>query len=133
MLDDPYWHGLVAVVDVPSHPDPRGTLTPISFADHGFQAVRAFVVTAPQGQVRGGHGHHRTRQLILRVSGTIVVEVRRAGGTADLTLDASTPAVLIEPGVWSRQTYLGDHPSVVVFCDTEYDPDDYVTDPELLP
>jgi dTDP-4-dehydrorhamnose 3,5-epimerase-like enzyme len=133
VVDDPHWHGLVSVVDLPSHPDDRGLLTAISFAEHGFHVARAFVVAAPDGAVRGGHGHRVTRQLIVRVSGTIRVEVRHAGRVAAATLDASTPALLIEPGVWSRQTYLGDQPSLVVFCDTEYDPDDYVTAPEPVP
>ncbi len=133
MIDAPFWHGLVSVVDVPVHADPRGTLSSIAFAEHGLEVVRAFVVSAPDGAIRGGHGHRRTRQLVLRVTGTIRVELRRAGRTAEVTLDATTPAVLIEPGVWSRQTYLGDHPSIVVFCDTEYDPDDYVTEPEAVP
>lgn len=131
MVVDPIWHGLVSVVDLPSHPDDRGLLTAISFAKHGFTVARAFVVTAPDGAVRGGHGHRDTRQLIVRVSGTIRIELRHAGRVAEVTLDAATPALLIEPGVWSRQTYLGDQPGLVVFCDTEYDPDDYVSAPEI--
>ncbi len=132
MVVDPFWHGLVSVVDLPSHSDDRGFLTAVSFAEHGFTVARAFVVTVPDQDVRGGHGHRVTRQLVVRVSGTIRVEVRRAGRVAEVSLDASAPALLIEPGVWSRQTYLGDQPSLVVFCDTEYDPHDYVSAPELL-
>lgn len=130
MIDDPFWHGLVSVVDLPAHHDSRGVLTTVDLAELGLDVARAFVVAAPDGAVRGGHGHRRTRQLILRVSGVVRVEVRRAGRAAEVTLDESTPAVLIEPGVWSRQTYLGDRPSVVVFCDTAYDPEDYVTEPQ---
>lgn len=129
MIDDPFWHGLVSVVDLPTHGDDRGVLTPLTFAELGMQVARAFVVTAPDGAVRGGHGHLRTRQLIVRVSGRVRIEVRRAGRVAEAHLDERRTAVLIEPGVWSRQTYLGEGASVVVFCDTEYDPDDYVAEP----
>ncbi len=101
----------------------------MEFSAYGFRAVRAFTVAAPSGCVRGGHGHVAGRQILVRLSGEIEVEVRRrrvaAGGSA------STPtsrAALIEPWVWARQTYLGDSPAMLVLCDTPYHPDDYLPD-----
>jgi hypothetical protein len=49
---------------------------------------------------------------------------------ACLLLDADTPAVLIEAPVWSRQTYRGERPSLLVLCDTPYDPDGYILQPD---
>jgi dTDP-4-dehydrorhamnose 3,5-epimerase-like enzyme len=88
--------------------------------------VRAFVITASPGAIRGGHGHARGRQLLMLVSGEIDVEVRYRNCGARLRLDLVHRAVLIEPLVWSRQLYYGDNTAMVVFCDTPYDPTDYI-------
>jgi hypothetical protein len=128
-MTESLWGGLVTPVTLETREDARGTLTPVTFAEHGFDAVRAFVVTAPDGAVRGGHGHRVGRQLLLRVGGRIEVELRHGGQSARLTLDASAPALLVEPGVWSRQTYRGADAALVVFSDTVYDRGDYFDDP----
>lgn len=106
--------------------DARGVLTPITFAEHEFTAVRAFVVSAPTGAVRGGHAHVRARQILMRVSGIIDVHARLEGAAVTVRLDAETAALLIEPGVWSSQTYVANNSAIVVFSDMEYDPRDYV-------
>ncbi len=100
--------GLVRVLTVDRFRDHRGVLTPLSFGDIGFSVERAFVVNAPRGAVRGGHAHRRVRQLLFRASGSIDVEVSHAGLQARITLDEDRPALLLEPGVWARQTYLDD-------------------------
>jgi hypothetical protein len=110
--------GKVYRVPTPVFEDARGSLATLDFARYGFQPTRAFLVTAPPGSVRGGHGHRSGRQLLMRLSGEIEVE--------DLELNATHSALVIESPVWSRQFYLGINPLMVVFCDTPYDPDDYV-------
>ncbi|HEU5143745.1 MAG TPA: WxcM-like domain-containing protein [Dermatophilaceae bacterium] len=130
MVDDPFWKGLVTPLPAPAHADERGVLTSVAFAPHDFRVVRAFTVVAPDGAVRGGHGHHRGRQILLRVGGEIHVEVRRDGRVLELSLGPDVPGLLIESGVWARQTYSGPDAALVVFCDTEYDVDDYFSGPE---
>lgn len=103
-------------------------LCPIDFADHGFVPLRAFVVSAPAGAVRGGHGHRRGRQILLLVSGEIDVEVAGETGLEVIRLDRERRALIIEPPVSARQIYRGEQPAMVVFCDTAYDPGDYVCD-----
>jgi hypothetical protein len=53
------------VLRLPTHgfEDSRGVLTAIQFTDYEFKSVRAFVVSAPAGAVRGGHGHVKGRQI----------------------------------------------------------------------
>jgi dTDP-4-dehydrorhamnose 3,5-epimerase-like enzyme len=121
----PLLDGLVRVLDLDRFHDERGSLVPLSFDDVGFTAARAFVVNASRGAVRGGHAHRRQRQVLLRASGTIEVEVRHGAERANVTLDESCPAVLIEPGVWARQTYPDDHSTLIVFADGPYDADEY--------
>ena len=103
-------------------------LTPITFDDFGFTAARAFVVRAPQGAVRGGHGHRRVRQVLFCASGTIDVDVRLRGAHARLTLDQDRPAALLEAGVWAQQTYVGADSTLIVFADGPYDSAEYADD-----
>lgn len=118
--------GKVTVLDTMSHEDARGILTTLEFGPLAFSAVRAFVVEAPDGAVRGGHGHRRGRQLLLRVSGEIDVELRHGGEVEHMRLDQSNRALMIEAPVWSQQTYSGESPVMVVFSDVAFDPDNYL-------
>ena len=96
------------ILELESFRDDRGVLTPITFDDFGFSAARAFVVRAPQGSVRGGHGHRRVRQVLFCASGAIEVEVRHRGrAMLASTLDERHPAALLEAGIWAQQTYVG--------------------------
>lgn len=118
---------MVRVLELDCFRDDRGSLTPMTFDDVGFSVARTFVVSAPRDAVRGGHAHRRVRQVLFRASGTIDVEVSHDGTRARITLDEHRPAVLIEAGVWARQTYLDEHSTLIVFADGPYDDDDYVT------
>jgi hypothetical protein len=118
--------GSVRLVELECFTDDRGSLTPITLDDLGFSVARAFVVRAPRGAVRGGHAHRTVRQVLFRASGSIDLEVRRGGARARITLDEDQPAVLLEAGVWARQTYVGDDSTLVVFADGPYEPTEYV-------
>lgn len=122
----PLLDGMVRVLALERFDDERGSLTPLAFDELGFAVARTFVVNAPKGAVRGGHAHRRVRQVLLRASGSVEVEVRHAGAEARVTLDDACPALLVEAGVWARQTYLDDHAALVVFADGPYDASEYV-------
>lgn len=132
MLGETFCRGMVRRIETQRFKDARGELSPIDFESFAFEPVRAFIVSGAPGSVRGGHGHRTGRQILMLVSGLIEVEVRAPGLTETIRLDAERPALLIEPPVWSRQTYLGDKPAMVVFCDTAYDPGDYVAGTEAF-
>lgn len=128
MGKDVFWGGKVIRIPTKAYEDDRGTLIPIEFGNYHFTTVRAFLVTAGHGSVRGGHAHANCRQILMRVSGEIEIEARYCGATERLTLNQANRAVLIEPLVWSRQTYRGEQPAMIVFCDMPYDRDDYICD-----
>jgi dTDP-4-dehydrorhamnose 3,5-epimerase-like enzyme len=118
--------GLVRILELDCFRDHRGSLTPITFDDVGFNVARTFVVSAPRGAVRGGHAHRRVRQVLFRASGTIDLGINHRGERAHVTLDEAQPAVLIEPGVWAQQTYIDDDSTLIVFADGPYEPGEYV-------
>ncbi|WP_136706633.1 FdtA/QdtA family cupin domain-containing protein [Agromyces sp. H66] len=122
----PLLDGMVRVLELDCFRDERGSLTPVTFDDARFSVARTFVVSAPQGMVRGGHAHRRVRQVLFRASGAIDVHVSHRGENATIRLDEECPAVLVEAGVWAQQVYLDDHSTLIVFADGPYDAAEYV-------
>lgn len=109
-----------------TYTDQRGSLSPIHFDFAGFRPVRAFVVSAPDGTVRGGHAHAKCRQVFLCVSGRIDVEINDGVTNERISIDKDKRALLIGPRVWSQQVFHGESASMVVFCDIPYGPDEYI-------
>lgn len=121
----PLLDGMVRVLELDCFRDERGSLVPLTLDEIGFRVARTFVVTAPQGAVRGGHAHRSVRQVLFRAAGAIELEVRHDGARDRLVLDAACPAVLIEAGVWAQQTSLRDGSTLIVLADGPYDAAEY--------
>jgi UDP-2-acetamido-3-amino-2,3-dideoxy-glucuronate N-acetyltransferase len=118
------------VVDLAHHVDPRGVLVPHEFADLPFRPQRVFVVTgAPPGTTRGGHAHRTAWQLLHCPSGSVAVEVRAEDTGAAVTLDRPERALVIEPGVWSRQTFETPAAVLLVLSSEPYDAGSYLDEP----
>jgi dTDP-4-dehydrorhamnose 3,5-epimerase-like enzyme len=127
--DAVWFGGRARALTVDTHVDERGWLAALDFDVLGFDVARAFVVGSGHGISRGGHGHRRGRQLLTLVSGRVRVDMRWRRATGSVELSGDHRSLLLEPGVWARQTYLDESACLVVFCDTPYDPEDYVPDP----
>src|SRR5205814_400777 len=110
----------------PAFGDAAGYLTPIDVAALPLTVVRAFVIEAPDGAIRGGHAHRSGKELFVRLAGEITIDLHLSGVDSTLSLDATHNALLIAAPVWSRQRYHGPAPRLLVFCDTPYDPRSYV-------
>ena len=125
-----YFDGRVRRIPTQTFEDRRGRLSPIGFdfGDGGFRPLRAFIVEGHPGAVRGCHGHATTRHVLMLVSGLVEVELHWRGRSERLRLDPAARAILIEPPVWSSQTFLAPNSAIVVFCNTPYDAADYIED-----
>ena len=108
--------------------DKRGALVPMEFKDLPFLPVRAFYVkNVPIGTWRGGHAHKRTSQLLISLCGGIEVSLYDGKEERIFKLFPDEYA-LVKPMVWDRQKFLTPNATLLVLCDTNYDPDDYITD-----
>ena len=58
------------VLDLPTFADSRGVLTVIDGL-LPFTANRLYWIHGVEGQVRGGHRHHKTRQALIAISGSV--------------------------------------------------------------
>jgi len=110
--------GYISVAD-PQHP-----LVP-------FPVRRVFwTYYTPESIVRGRHAHHRTEQVLIAVSGRIIVTTESGGGTLQ-TFRLENPGVglYVPPCTWHTMQY--SHTAVqLVLASQPYSEDDYIRDYE---
>lgn len=91
-----------------------------------FDLKRAFIIQANKGDIRGMHAHKLCTQLLVCVAGRVEVECSNGQEVVTHLLGGLDDSLLIPPGTWSTQKYLDDTNSLIVFCDSEYDEQDYI-------
>ena len=116
----------------PVFKDPNGVLTvfegPSGAAKVPFSIARAFTVLANKGDVRGEHAHYRCTQLLVCLSGAILVTCFDGTNTEKVVLEHSGEGILIPPQTWATQEYQKDNSVMMVLCDRVYEPEDYIRD-----
>jgi dTDP-4-dehydrorhamnose 3,5-epimerase-like enzyme len=116
----------------PVYRDPNGVLTvfegPSGAARVPFPIARAFTVFANKGDVRGEHAHYRCTQLLVCLSGAILVTTFDGTNTEEVVLEDSGEGILIPPRTWAAQEYQKDNSVMMVLCDRVYEPEDYIRD-----
>ena len=110
--------------------DSRGTIT-VGEVDKEirFNPKRIFFVR-PQSdeQVRGGHAHRISWQMLIVVKGTCVVTLDDGKNRQDTILKSSKIALTIPPGLWSSQVYKTKDTLIMVASDMVFDESDYIRD-----
>ena len=110
--------------------DSRGCLFPIEIDSIPFDIKRIFTVYGvPAGTVRGEHAHFKTKQYLFCVRGKIQVYLDNGTKVKSTTLNEGE-SIFIDNLVWDSQKFLTDNDIMVVFSNTNYDPNDYITDKE---
>ena len=118
------------MLDFQRHRDARGALIPFHLNEMPFDVERVFVISdVPAGTTRGRHSHRVQRQLLTCVTGRVLVELRRSGAAAERVPLGSGQGMVVEPGVWTSETYETDDTVLLVMADGPYDPADLVTEP----
>ena len=110
--------------------DSRGTIT-VGEVDKEirFNPKRIFFVR-PQSdeQVRGGHAHRISWQMLIVLKGTCVVTLDDGENRQDTILKSSKIALTIPPGLWSSQVYKTKDTLIMVASDMVFDESDYIRD-----
>ena len=94
-----------------------------------FEVKRIFwTYHTPESIVRGRHAHHHTQQILLAVTGRIVVNTEAADGSIQtFILDTPDKGVYIPPNVWDTMQY--SHTAIlVVMASRLYEASDYIRD-----
>ena len=116
----------------PVYDDPNGVLAVFEGAPGAakvpFSIARVFTVLANKGAIRGRHAHYRCTQLLVCLSGAILVTCFDGTSTEEVALESSGEGILIPPKIWATQEYQKDNSVMMVFCDRRYEPEDYIRD-----
>jgi len=119
-------------ITFPVYDDPNGILTAFEGAEGAakvpFSIARVFTVLANKGAVRGGHAHYHCTQVLVCLSGAILVTSFDGSITETAVLESNGQGILIPPGVWATQEYQKDNSVMMVLCDRGYEPEDYIRD-----
>jgi mannose-6-phosphate isomerase-like protein (cupin superfamily) len=107
--------------------------SPIGFISIGeagkhipFEVKRVFwTYFTPESIVRGRHAHYNTEQVLIAVSGRILVTVETADAIDTYVLERPNVGVYVPPNSWHTMQY--SHSAVqLVLASTEYDEKDYI-------
>ncbi len=117
----------VKLIKLPHHFEDNGDLVVMEeLVNVPFLIARVFVVRAPDGAVRGQHAHRACTQFLTCPREVIEVECDDGECKVKFTLDHPNTGLLIPPGIWSQQTYLGKGAALTVLCDRKYESEDYI-------
>ena len=112
--------------------DNDGSLFPLSLEDIPFEVKRIFFITeTPRSVIRGKHAHRVTQQIFICVKGKIQVLLGEGWDAYCYILNPGD-YVYIPEMTWDEQRYLEEDSVALVLCSTEYNPNDYIYDKELL-
>jgi len=117
------------LIEFSKHGDPSiGYISVSEFPSNiPFAVKRTFwTYFTPESIVRGRHAHFETEQVLIAVSGKIIVTTETAqGGIKVFTLEKPNIGVYIPPNVWHTMQY--SHSSVqLVLASTPYIEKDYI-------
>lgn len=107
--------------------DERGTLTVLQDV-LPFEVRRMFWITGADGQTRGGHRHHVTRQALVALAGRVEVYMNNGHKESCIVLDTPSQCLLVEPDDWHTMTF-GPGAVLLVLASHAYNPADYIDQP----
>lgn len=120
------------ISDLNTYSDNRGKLVPLEFNKLNFIPKRLFYVCdVPKGMWRGGHAHYKTQQLLICLSGKILVKLESKENTEEFILEKDQ-FCLVDKMIWDSQQFLDDNSVLLVLCSTEFDPEDYINDKKII-
>jgi dTDP-4-dehydrorhamnose 3,5-epimerase-like enzyme len=105
-----------------------GHLVPISFKkDVPFTPKRIFLIYGKKNFLRGDHAHKKCSQFFLPISGKIELFFTDSNKSKNVILDSKKKkGILLEPLTWCKVTFKTKNAVMMVFCDREYEFNDYI-------
>lgn len=112
------------LLDLATFSDDRGSLTVLDNV-LPFPIVRTYWIYGADGQTRGGHRHHVTRQALIAVAGSVSVFMDDGVEQTTVVLDKPSLCLLIEPKDWHTMKF-GTGSVLLVISSHHYDRSDYI-------
>jgi len=107
-----------------------GLLMPISLKKNiPFKVKRIFIIHGKKNYPRGNHAHYKCSQFLIPLCGSIIIEYENKKNKLKKTLSLlKNNNLLLKPMTWCRIRFKGNNSKLLVFCDREYEPLDYIKD-----
>jgi hypothetical protein len=112
------------LINLPAFSDASGALTVLDNA-LPFPILRVFWIYDADGQTRGGHRHHKTRQALIAVAGAVTIFMNDGIVSDTILLDQPSRCLLVEPKDWHTMTF-GPGSMLLVLASQHYDRNDYI-------
>lgn len=92
-----------------------------------FLPRRFFVISrVPGAHIRGEHAHRQLREMLVCLSGSVIVEVDDGARRRAVMLDSEETGLVLGPMVWVSQHDYSADATLLVLATHEYDPGDYI-------
>jgi dTDP-4-dehydrorhamnose 3,5-epimerase-like enzyme len=97
-----------------------------------FVIKRVFTIRAPLDSVRGQHAHKKCSQLLISLTGKILITCDDGANKTEYLLAGMNSGLLIPPGIWAEQKYLDENSLLMVLCSHPFDEADYLRDYKIF-
>jgi hypothetical protein len=116
------------LVDITLLSDPIGKLGVVEGSSLLPFAVRRFyyILDVPAGAIRGSHAHRALQQVLIALSGSVIVDLDDGNAVETFALDRPDLGLQIPPGYWRTLRDFAPHTVVAVLASEEYDESDYI-------
>ena len=105
-----------------------GYLIPFSLKkDIPFTVKRIFIINGKKNKTRADHAHYKCSQYFVVIKGSVIVSYENGRGKFKKKLSSSNKnTLLLKPKTWCRVKFINKDSMLLVFCDREYEFDDYI-------
>lgn len=116
---------MAKLIDFPTFSDDRGYLTVIEKI-FDCDIKRIYYIYGADSQVRGGHRHKKTKQILIAVSGSCDIYSETPMLKETFFLNTPQKGLLLEPEDWHTMQNFSENCVLLVLASEYYDKDDYI-------
>lgn len=125
-------HPLIKIIDFPLSDTKNGTLTMFQYANDPksklpFLPKKILIIQDMKNEdTRGAHTHHRTRQILVPISGGCLIRLDDGNEKCEVEINKTNEGILLEPYVWHSMENFKPGTILLVIADTVYDETEYI-------
>jgi WxcM-like, C-terminal len=113
------------IIELPTFSDHRGNLTVLENLLPFIPKRYYWIYGTANDEVRGGHRHHKSRQALIAMNGTVNVYLNNGLLSSTVDLINAKQCLIVEPIDWHSMKFsLGS--ILLVFSSHTYDVEDYI-------
>jgi hypothetical protein len=105
-----------------------GTLVPFSLKKQiPFRTKRMFIIYGNKNFLRGNHAHFKCSQFLVPIYGTMTINYESNNLKKKIKINyKKKQGLLLKPKTWCKIKFESNHSILMVFCDREYEYNDYI-------